>query len=255
MNQKFINNLNLLRKLLPIFKLLKNIEYTEEQFIESLKSDITLEELFKINNLNTNINYFILSIPKTGNIYIHNVIKSITDDVCQYHSIIEYLYIDIRFINFTIKNIIEFIASKTSYTFLYIIVSYREPISRYISRYLWDVKLNIEEINKLEKINIINEETFYIIENDDYDIMYNNILNDFNIDLNNYTYDKLNGYKIINFNDKINFVFTRIEDIDKMFLNFFNINIENNVFCKNENNLNSKKILFTESIKNNIYEK
>jgi len=48
MNNNFINNLELLKKLLPVFKLLKNIEYTEEQFIESLKSDITLEELFKI---------------------------------------------------------------------------------------------------------------------------------------------------------------------------------------------------------------
>ena len=39
-----------------------------------------------------------------------------------------------------------------------------------------------------------------------------------------------------------------------MLINFFNINIKDNIFFKNKNELNSKKILFTESVKKKIYE-
>jgi len=248
-----MNNLKIIQKLNIIFKHPSGIEYTNDDYNNAIQSPITIDELFKLHNLETNIKYFILSMPKTGNYYIYSGIKTICNDVCIFHSIIEYLYIDIRFINFKIKDIIEYIASKTTYDYLYIISSYREPQSRYISRYLWDVFIGNKKENILNNIDIIGINEFKELYNIDYDIIYESI-NDFNLDLNNYKYDKINGYTIIPYKDKIKFLFTHIGDIDKMLINFFNIDIKDNNFFKNKNELNTKKILFLESIKNDIYE-
>lgn len=251
---EYNNKLNLLKNLSTVFNIINKKIYTEEDYIKAINSNISIEELFKTNNIKTDIKYFIMSMPKTGNNYLKNGILSLTSDVVFYHSIIDFLVIDLRFINFNIKNIIEYISLTTKYNKLYIIVSYREPLLRYISRYLWDIKLKIKNNNILNNINIINEEIYNNIKNDDYNIVYDLIKDKFNINLSNYKYNNEKGFSIINYNNKIDFLFTIINDIDKLFINFFNINPNNNSFFKNKNELNDKEILFDENIKKIIYE-
>jgi hypothetical protein len=236
-------------------KLLKKIFNINELEINNIiNSVISLDELFKIHYIKTNIEYFILSLPKTGTNTIMDYVGIIKEkDIIFTHSIIEYTVIDKRFINYTIKEIIEYISSKTSYEKLYVIFPYREPESRYISRYLWEVKCkNLK--NLLNDVEIINDEKFNEIKyNADIDyIIVNESLNDFNLNLSNYTYDNKNGYSIIPYNNKINFIFTLTIDINKMLNNFFDLNIETiNIINKNE--INNKKIILKKSIKDYLY--
>jgi hypothetical protein len=219
-----------------------------------INSKISLDELFKIHNLNTNLNFFILSLPKTGtNTIRHYIEKYKNTDVLSIHTIIEFLYIDKRFINYTIRNIVEYISMKTRYEKLNIIISYREPEKRYISRYLWNIK-TMGIPNLFEGIKIIDKEIFNQINcaEVDYNFFIDN-LNDFNLNLCKYTYDKEKGYTIIPYQDKINFVFTIIEDLEKMFKNFLHINIEV-VEIINKNELNNREIFFENSLKYKIYD-
>ena len=64
----------------------------------------------------------------------------------------------------------------------------------------------------------------------------------------NYKYNKFNGYSIIKYNNKIDFIFTLINDIDNFFINFFKINTFLNNFFKNKNELNNKKYIFNKEI-------
>lgn len=240
-----IGKIELLRKIFPIINL--------NEINDIINSIISIDELFKIHNLNTNVNFFILSLPKTGsNTITHYIKKYITSDIYSKHSIIEFLYIDKRFINYTIKDIVEYIASKTLYDKLYIIVSYREPEKRYISRYLWNVKI-FEITNVLENVEIVDEEIYNDEIKDmelDYTFMYN-MLNDFNLNLSNYSYDNENGYTVIQYDNKINFVFTFIYDLKKMLNNFLNLNIET-LEIINKNELNNKNIFFEKKLKDHI---
>ena len=231
-----------------------NNKLTKKEIKKIFKFTISLEELFIIHKLNYNINYFILSLPKTGNCYIYNSLRNITEDVCFFHSIFEFLLIDTRFINYSIKDIIIYISLKTKYDILYVIFSYREPLSRYISRYLWDVKIGINICNYLENIQEINnDELFEKIKNNDYSVLLHIYLNEFKLNLNNYKYDKSNGYTIIEYNNKIKFIFTKINDIDIFLKKFFNIDYNDKIFM-NKNELNINKILFDKKFKDIIYD-
>jgi hypothetical protein len=86
----------------------------------------------------------------------------------------------------------------------------------------------------------------------DYSILTNIYFNEFELNLCNYTYDSNNGYTVIPYNNKISFIFTRIEDITKMLNSFLNINsYEVN---KNKNPLNTNDIIFNKTFKDIIYE-
>jgi hypothetical protein len=251
-----LNKLNFIKTYIKEpFSSMYNIILTDAVIMQTINSTISLEELFLINNINYNLNYLILSMPKTGNNFMYNAIKTKTEDVYFAHSIIEFLFIDIRFINYTIKDIINFISLKTKYNVLYLIQSYREPQERYISRYLWNVKIGLNKINVLENVNQINDtELFETINNNDYELCYVKLVEEFDLNLEKYTYDKLNGYTVIPYNDKIHFIFTRIEDFTKFLKNFFNIDSEKlNVFM-NVNELNKKNITFNKTFKDIIYE-
>jgi hypothetical protein len=236
------------------FALMYNIILSDHVITEAINSTISLEELFLTHNINYNLNYLVLSMPKTGNHFIYNAIKTETEDVYFAHSIIEFLFIDIRFINYTIKDIINYISSKTKYNVLYVIQSYREPQERYISRYLWNVKIGLNKINILENVNQINDAEFETLNNNDYELCYVKLLEELDLNLENYTYDKLNGYTIIPYNDKIHFIYTRIEDITKFLKNFCNIDSEKLNVCMNVNELNKRNITFNKTVKDIIYE-
>jgi hypothetical protein len=247
---------NLLKNLENTLMNILNTTLTHEMIIKAINDKISIEELFITNKMNYNLKYLILSLPKTGNNSIYNSIKQVTDDgVFMIHSIIELIYIDIRFVNYSIKEVINFISTKTIYDNLNIIISYREPQSRYISRYLWDIKIGFNQINYLENINEINnQELFDKIKNSDF-TCYDNLVKDFDINLDNYKYDNLNGYTIVPYNDKISFIFTKMDDIEKFIQNFFNTKL--NKLSSEEMNVNenNKKIIkFNKFFKDIIYE-
>ena len=248
------NLLNIVLK--ETFFTLLNITLTHEMILKTINDKVSIEELFLINKINYNLKYLILSLPKTGNNSIYNSIKQVTDDgVFMIHSIIELIFIDIRFINYSIKDVINFISTKTKHNNLNIIISYREPQSRYISRYLWDIKIGLNQINYLENINEINnQELFDKIKNSDF-TCYNKLVKDFDINLDNYKYDNLNGYTIIPYNDKISFIFTKMDDIEKFIQNFFNTKLNKlNSEEMNVNENNKKIIKFNKFLKDIIYE-
>ncbi len=246
-----IKKFGLLSKLKDTFNLL-DIKNSFKEFNNAISSKISIEDLFKLNNINSNLQYIIISMPKTGNNYIEDCLrKNVTNDIMFFHSIIEWLYKDLRFINFTIKDIIIYISSVTNYDKLYIISSYREPLSRYISRYLWDINIGLNTNNLLKNIQIINYNIYYQINNDDYQFFIENI-RDFKLNFNE-KYDTKNGYTLINYNYKLGFIFTIITDIDKMFKNFFNIVIDTKTIYRNKNELNNREILFEKNIKEKIY--
>ena len=236
------------RKFNLLKALFNNID--DFQINNIITSTTSIHELFTIHKLNTNLEYLIVSLPKTGtSTIIHYLIEYKNINTRSYHSIIEFIYIDKRFVNYTIKEVIEYISYKTSYKKLYIIFSYREPQSRCISRYLWEGNIN----NVLANIKIVDKTIYNLINyhaNNDYNIL-TNMLDDFDINLDNYTYDHKKGYSLIPYNNKITFVFTILSDINLFLRNFLELYIEADTFNKNfENN---SKITFNTAVKNELY--
>ena len=216
-----------------------------------ITSTITIDELFTIHKLNTNLEYLVISLPKTGTStirhYLHTFKNSYTHTI---HSIIEYIFIDKRFVNYTIKEIIEYISYKSSYEKLYIIFSYREPESRCISRYLWDNPTP----NVLINVKIVDKPIYNLIKlnaNYDYNIL-TSMLDAFNINLSDYTYEHEKGYSLVPYNNKITFVFTILSDINLFLSNFLGLNIgDAAVFNKNE--ANKYNIVFQNKAKKKLY--
>jgi len=249
-----IKKFGLLNQLKDTFKLL-NIKNSYKDFNNAISSKISIEDLFKINNINYNLQYIIISMPKTGNNFIEQTIKeNITNDVIFFHSLIEWLYKDLRFINYTVKDILLFISSATSYKKLFIILSYREPTLRYISRYFWNLKIGLITNNILDNVKIINNDIYEKIKNDDF-IYFKDCIKDFNLNLSNYNYNLLEGYKLININNNLSIVFTKLNDLDRFNKNFLKLNINNELIFKNKNELYKKNIIkFEDSIKKMIYD-
>ena len=99
-----------------------------------------LKDLFLLNNLNYDVEYMVICLPKTCSTYIKfNLQINLKKKVFFTHSMYELINIDKRFENYNIKDIIDFILEETTYEKVFIIWSYREPQSRYISRYLWRI--------------------------------------------------------------------------------------------------------------------
>ena len=218
---------------------------------------ISLEELFILHNLNYNLEFLIISMPKTGTNYIENYLLHLgIYDFIKIHSMIELSYIDERFLQYSVNDLIHFVSSKTTYEKLHIIWSHREPLSRYISRYLWDIKVYNIPYNILENITEINsDDIFESIKNYDYDLCVG-FLKYYNLNINNYKFDVNNGYTIIPYNEKINFIFTEMTQISKFVYNYFNMNeiIELGDDKKNKTEKNHKIITFDNKYKTIIYE-
>ena len=216
-----------------------------------ITSTITIDELFTIHKLNTNLEYLVISLPKTGTSTIRHYLETYKNiHTLSLHSIVEYIFIDKRFVNYTIKEIIEYISYKSSYEKLYIIFSYREPESRCISRYLWDNPTP----NVLINVKIVDKPIYNLIKlnaNYDYNIL-TNMLDAFNINLSDYTYDRIKGYTMAPYNNKITFVFTILSDINLFLSNFLGLNIEKAEVI-NKNEANKDKLVFQNKAKKKLY--
>ena len=249
----------------------KSYQYVYNQII---KYD-SLETIFNDNNIDyKNIKFIIFTLPKTGTQTLKQTLLINQQLVLQFHSIIELLYIDFRFIIYTIYDIIKFIESNTIQDKIYIISSYRNPFERYISFYYH--KQNFEQF--VDLTNIINKQNFKqfvdltnIINKSDLnktDILYNfnyffiEQMNYFGIKLFEHNYNKKNGTCLIKYSTKITWLFTCLNDINIFISNLhliindiqpLVINIDN--VNNNENYLNAKNnIIFEPNFKNEIYE-
>jgi len=98
---------------------------------------ISLEQIFESININyKRIRLIVNTIPKTGT---QTLLGSITlppsEHLIAFHSIIELGFLHKDFLFYSEKRIIEFILESTELDKVYILSSYREPISRTISHY------------------------------------------------------------------------------------------------------------------------
>jgi hypothetical protein len=106
---------------------------------------LSLEQIFESININyKRIRVIVNTIPKTGT---HTLLESISlppsEHVIAFHSIIELGYLHKDFLFYREKRIIEFILESTELDKVYILSSYREPISRTISHYHHNQKLGL----------------------------------------------------------------------------------------------------------------
>ena len=166
---------------------ISNKNYTEDDLTKYMNDKISLETIFSDINIDyKNIKYIIFSMPKTGSLSLYTSFLNY-GNCLHFHSIIELLYKDLRFVNFTIKDIVTFLELHNEK--IYIISSYRIPIDRIISHIYHDIKCNIHDksfVNNIIDYNFICNHGYNKIFN----LFYINFLkNDFDIDfykLNNY---------------------------------------------------------------------
>ena len=227
--------------LLKIFNHIRSLEkkspYSTETLENVIKNPIELKQIFDNNGWNYNkIDYIIWGLPKTGNTSLYNAFSKINNgNLLFFHSIIELLYKDLNFINYSEKDIIDFVEKNNPKVF--VIVSYRNPFDNIISRIYHDIK--VFETNEI--IDKIIDKKDVIMHKFQIDYIYNQIFKEqFNIDFTNIKYNNELGFGLLNYSDKVSFVFTRLEDFSKfsknvnkiiMFPPEFNFNIE----CHNKN--------------------
>ena len=216
LNNKFVVNKKFCRTLSSILN--KDITLNDLNKNICLKSN--LDTIFEEINLDyKNIEVIILSLPKTGSINLHDVFSKYYLTI-QIHSIIELLYKDIRFIGYNIIDIIYFIENNSNKDKIFIIQSYREPCSRYLSKFYHDLEIyklfNIKNeftdiYDNLENINIDNYHFLFYITDHTHMIELNKCLN---INLDSYSYDNKHGYTLFKKSKKLNIIFTMLEDYD-----------------------------------------
>jgi len=216
--------------------------YTPDDLTKYMNDKSSLDTIFSDIKIDyKNIKYIIFSMPKTGSTTLFYSFSN--HGIClHFHSIIELLYKDLRFIRFTIKDIITFLELHNEK--IYIISSYRNPIDRIISHIYHDIGANIRDtssINNIIDYNFICNNSY----NQPFNVYYINILkNEFDIDfykLNNY--NKEFGYGIYNYTEKIIFIFTHLEDFDKFSQNIPKLlNLENFKINEINNNINPEYI-------------
>lgn len=208
-NQFCITLSKIINKNIVLNDLIKNIRF---------KTD--LGTIFDELNIDyKNIEVIILSLPKTSSINLYDVFSKYYLTI-HLHSIIELLYRDIRFIGYNIIDIIYFIENNSNKDKVFIIQSYREPCSRYLSKFYHDLRVYIlynikneftDIYDNLENINIDNYHFLFYITDHAHMIELNKALD---INLDNYSYNNRYGYTLFKKSKKLNIVFTMLEDFD-----------------------------------------
>jgi hypothetical protein len=254
----FETNENLLKQLNYIRKTINKKEdlYSHSLLENIIKNPIGLNQIFNNNNIDFNkINYIIWGVPKTGNTSLFESFKKINQNTFFFHSIIELLYLDLNFINYTEKEIIDFIVNNNPKVF--VIVSFRNPFMMTISRIYHDIKVyQVSLENNSSKI--INKNMYINIVGKPIDYLYNQIFKEqFNIDFTSIKYNNDIGFGLLDYSNKLSFIFTRLEDFPKFELNINKIinlpsNFDFTIECinKNLNNeyISSKNIFDSECI-------
>jgi hypothetical protein len=223
LNNNFVLNNNFCKTLSSILN--KNIVLNDLHKYIVFKTDLSV--IFEEINFDyKNIEVIILSLPKTGSTNLQDVFSQYYVTI-HIHSIIELLYKDIRFIGYNIIDIIYFLENNSNKDKIFIIQSYREPCSRYLSKFFHDLVIyqlyNIKNeftniyIN-FENINIDNYHFLFYIKDHIHMIELNKCLN---IDIDSYTYNYKDGYTLFKKSKKLNIIFTMLEDIDLFFRNCY----------------------------------
>jgi nucleoside-diphosphate-sugar epimerase len=253
------SNFDIDEKILNFITKISNHKSYQDFYSQLIKND-SLETIFNENNIDhKNIKFIIFTLPKTGTQTLKQSLLINQELVLQFHSIIELLYIDFRFINYTVYDIIKFIESNTTHDKIYIISSYRNPFERYISFYFhkqkFDQLINLSDF--ITKSDFIETDIL-----DNFNYFFIKQMNQFGIKLFEHNYDKKNGICLIEYSNKINWLFTCLNDINIFITNLHLIindiqplvividNVNNS-----ENYLRAKNnMTFELNLKNEIYE-
>ncbi len=229
-----------------------------------------LEEIFNRNNIDyTNIKFIELSIPKSGSQGLDDYFTKIDQGLLiHFHSIIELIYSDIGFIHYNINDIITFIKNNTKHAKIYVISSYRHPFTRIVSKFHWNAKIENISLTENDTIRLNDLSNKILIE--DYQVVYNDILmGELDINFSLIKYDKELGAGIFQKDNKLEFIFTCLEDLNKFYLNTdkifetIDINILKNTINNEIINVNTnnnyietkKKFEFNSETKNYLLEK
>jgi len=257
-NSNASTNIHLDINLISWLNVVAKKERSVQTIYKLLSKYDSLDTIFNENNIDyKNIKFIIFTIPKTGT---HTFIKSLSAyKILSFHSIIELLYIDIRFYNYTIYDIINFIEYNTNHEQIYIFSSYRNPYDRYISCYY-----HKQKVDKLDNLPTFVDKTDFsntdILNNFNY--FFNEQLIIFNINLLQYKYDKENGTCIVPYLNKCKWIFTFINDIAKCITNLHKIDRNIGQLVMKMNNINSSrlyndnkhKVKFEDNFRQQIYE-
>ncbi len=217
-----------------------------------------LKEIFEKSKFNYKfIKFIIFSMPKTGSISLYNSFKNLlkeNEEIIHFHTIVELIiHFGNEIAHYNIYEIIDFFKKNSIHEKIYIFSSYRKPTSRYLSFYYHNLIADSSLENTLiAENNEVNIFQFYYQVKSCYRDMYKELLNkEFNIQLENYEYDKKNGCFILNYNEKITWFFTCLEDFNKLesFLKNYNEDFKNITFLKDNENL-----IYKEEMKKKYFE-
>ena len=238
----FQTNENLLKTLNYVRKMLEkdiNDPYSIPTLENIIKNPMGLKQIFTNNNIQFNkINYIIWGVPKTGNTSLYHSFKKINPNTLFFHSIIELLYIDLNFINYTENEIINFVIKNNPKVF--VITSFRNPFDMTTSRIYHEINVHKSDV-ECNLSTIIDKNEYINKVGNIIDYLYNKTFKEqFNIDFTCIKYNNELGFGLFDYSDKLSFVFTRLEDFSKFNKNInkiiefppkFNFNIE----CINKN--------------------
>ena len=192
----------------------------------------SLEQIFKSININyKRVRVIVNTIPKTGT---HTLVESInlppSEHLITFHSIIELGNLNKDFLFYSEKRIIEFILESTELDQVYILSSYREPISRTISHYHHNLQVGVT--SKDLSLSCISFD-FLLNKACCHDVVFavkyimNVWENDFGIDFSsNNLYNKRKGYIVMEpkalpdvLKKKCVWLFTCLDDFNVFFQN------------------------------------
>jgi hypothetical protein len=227
--QKFINMINFVAK--------KTYTLKYASFI--INHPISLAQIFKRINVNFyNIKYIIMGMPKTGNTSLNAAFiskKKNNEEVLFFHSIIELLYADLNFINYNVRDVLNFISRYSNHT-VYVISSYRNPVKRSISKIYHNIVVKTQKISNIDINACIRKEI-------DFEAYYTHILkNELSININGSCfYNTEHGIGTYKYNKKMVFIFTCLEHFDKFEKNISKYIPNLNNFSLPNKNQNSLK--------------
>jgi hypothetical protein len=189
----------------------------------------SLDHIFNSIGINyKRIRVIVFTIPKTGT---HTLVESIIlppdQHLIAFHSIIELGNLKKEFLLYSEKAVIEFILEHTELDRVFIISSYREPVSRIISFFYHNQRVGLVRTD--QAVSILSSD-FLFTYCADVMFVFQYIMdiweNDFGIDFTPNLYDKRDGYRIMvpkalpePLQKKCVWVFTILDDFSLFFKN------------------------------------